>query len=43
VKLSNKLVTEGLYSKVRNPIYVFDQVVILGLILVLQSPKLCIR
>lgn len=34
------LVTTGLYSKIRNPIYVFGTVLLAGLILVLQNPVL---
>jgi protein-S-isoprenylcysteine O-methyltransferase Ste14 len=37
---AHKLVTTGLYSKVRNPIYVFGMVSLAGLILVLQRPAL---
>jgi protein-S-isoprenylcysteine O-methyltransferase Ste14 len=37
---AHKLVTTGLYSKIRNPIYVFGMVMITGLILVLQRPIL---
>ena len=37
---ARELVTHGLYSKIRNPIYVFGAVIILGLILVLQRPVL---
>jgi protein-S-isoprenylcysteine O-methyltransferase Ste14 len=36
------LVTHGLYSKVRNPIYVFGIVVISGVILILHKPRLWI-
>ena len=36
------LVTHGLYSKIRNPIYVFGTLVILGLILMLQRTYLWI-
>jgi protein-S-isoprenylcysteine O-methyltransferase Ste14 len=36
------LVTHGLYSKIRNPIYVFGTLVILGVILMLQRPHLWI-
>src|ERR1700756_225690 len=36
------LVTHGLYSKIRNPIYVFGTMVILGVILMLQRPHLWI-
>jgi protein-S-isoprenylcysteine O-methyltransferase Ste14 len=35
---AHKLVTGGLYSKIRNPIYVFGVVMLTGLILVLQRP-----
>jgi protein-S-isoprenylcysteine O-methyltransferase Ste14 len=37
---AHELVTTGLYSKIRNPIYVFGMVMITGLILVLQRPAL---
>ena len=39
---AHELVTSGLYSKIRNPIYVFGTVMIAGLILVLQKPALWI-
>jgi protein-S-isoprenylcysteine O-methyltransferase Ste14 len=35
---AKKLVTSGLYSKIRNPIYVFGSCVIAGLILTLGRP-----
>ena len=35
---ARKLVTHGLYSKIRNPIYVFGSCVVAGLILVLGRP-----
>jgi protein-S-isoprenylcysteine O-methyltransferase Ste14 len=35
---AKKLVTRGLYSRIRNPIYVFGSCVIAGLILVLGRP-----
>jgi protein-S-isoprenylcysteine O-methyltransferase Ste14 len=35
---AKQLVTGGLYSRIRNPIYVFGSCVILGLILVLGRP-----
>jgi len=35
---ANQLVTRGLYSRIRNPIYVFGSCVIAGLILVLDRP-----
>jgi protein-S-isoprenylcysteine O-methyltransferase Ste14 len=37
---ARELVTHGLYSKIRNPIYVFGSMSIIGLILVLQKPIL---
>jgi len=39
---ARKLVTTGLYSKIRNPIYVFGMVMITGLIVALQRPALLI-
>jgi len=35
---ARKLVTHGLYSRIRNPIYVFGTVAITGLCLILQKP-----
>lgn len=35
---ARQLVTRGLYSKIRNPIYVFGSCVIAGLILILERP-----
>ena len=37
---AHELVTTGLYSKIRNPIYVFGVVMLTGLMLVLQKPVL---
>ena len=37
---ARKLVTHGLYSKIRNPIYVFSSMMVLGLLLVIQKPLL---
>jgi len=37
---AHKLVTTGIYSKIRNPIYVFGTVLFAGLILILQRPLL---
>jgi protein-S-isoprenylcysteine O-methyltransferase Ste14 len=37
---AKQLVTHGLYSKIRNPIYVFGVVMFAGFILVLQRPVL---
>jgi len=39
---AHALVTTGLYSKIRNPIYVFGLVMLVGLMLVLQKPGLWI-
>jgi protein-S-isoprenylcysteine O-methyltransferase Ste14 len=39
---AHKLVTRGLYSKIRNPIYVFGNLMVAGLLLVLQRPVLWI-
>ena len=36
---AHKLVTTGLYSKIRNPIYVFGMVMIMGMILILGRPE----
>ncbi len=36
---AHKLVTTGLYSKIRNPIYVFGMVLITGMILILGRPE----
>jgi protein-S-isoprenylcysteine O-methyltransferase Ste14 len=35
---ARKLVTHGLYSRIRNPVYVFGTLVVLGFILVLHKP-----
>jgi protein-S-isoprenylcysteine O-methyltransferase Ste14 len=37
---AHKLVTRGIYSKIRNPIYVFGTIVSAGLILVIHRPVL---
>jgi protein-S-isoprenylcysteine O-methyltransferase Ste14 len=39
---ARELVTRGLYSKIRNPIYVSGGVTVTGLLLVLQRPVLWI-
>ena len=39
---AHQLVTRGLYSKIRNPIYVFGLVMMAGLFLMLQRPALWI-
>jgi protein-S-isoprenylcysteine O-methyltransferase Ste14 len=39
---AHKLVTRGVYSRIRNPIYVFGSVMLAGLILILQRPALWI-
>jgi len=36
---AHELVTTGIYSKIRNPIYVFGAMMVAGLILVLQRPQ----
>jgi len=35
---ARKLITHGLYSRIRNPIYVFGTIAIAGLCLILQRP-----
>jgi len=37
---AKKLVTHGLYSRIRNPIYVFGAAAMAGLFLILQRPGL---
>jgi len=37
---ARQLVTRGLYSRIRNPIYVFSTVMILGLMIAYQNPVL---
>ena len=37
---AKKLVTQGVYSKIRNPIYVFGGIVFAGFLMVLQKPLL---
>jgi protein-S-isoprenylcysteine O-methyltransferase Ste14 len=37
---AHQLVTRGVYSKIRNPIYVFGTVMIAGFVLVLRRPAL---
>lgn len=39
---AHELVTTGIYSRIRNPIYVFGAVLIAGVFLVLQRPSLWI-
>ncbi|PYX20068.1 MAG: hypothetical protein DMG82_23320 [Acidobacteria bacterium] len=39
---AKKLVTRGLYSRIRNPIYTFGTVAMAGMLLILQIPKLWI-
>jgi protein-S-isoprenylcysteine O-methyltransferase Ste14 len=36
---ARELVTHGIYSKIRNPIYVFSTLFVIGLLLVLQIPR----
>src|ERR1700738_3731509 len=37
---ARKLVTHGLYSKIRNPMYLFSALLVLGFLLTLQNPYL---
>jgi protein-S-isoprenylcysteine O-methyltransferase Ste14 len=37
---AKKLITHGLYSKIRNPIYVFGTIAVAGMLLILQKPRL---
>jgi protein-S-isoprenylcysteine O-methyltransferase Ste14 len=39
---AHELVTTGLYSKIRNPIYVFGTLMLVGLALVVQRPQMWI-
>jgi protein-S-isoprenylcysteine O-methyltransferase Ste14 len=39
---AKQLVTRGLYSKIRNPIYIFGTIAVAGMLLILQIPKLWI-
>ncbi|HEY6765706.1 MAG TPA: isoprenylcysteine carboxylmethyltransferase family protein [Candidatus Sulfotelmatobacter sp.] len=39
---ARKLITHGVYSKIRNPIYLAGLIMILGLILIVQKPGLWI-
>lgn len=39
---ARELVTHGLYSRIRNPIYVFGSLAVAGVLLVLQRPHLWI-
>lgn len=39
---AKRLVTQGLYSKIRNPIYVFGAVMVAGFFMVLQRPVMWI-
>jgi protein-S-isoprenylcysteine O-methyltransferase Ste14 len=34
------LVTSGIYSRIRNPIYVFGEIFLVGIVLLLERPKL---
>lgn len=36
---AHHLVTTGLYSKLRNPIYVFGMLLLIGMVLILQRPE----
>lgn len=37
---ARELVTHGIYSKIRNPIYVFSTLFVMGLLIAFQIPKL---
>ena len=37
---AQKLVTHGLYSRIRNPIYVFGTIAVVGIVMILQIPQL---
>jgi protein-S-isoprenylcysteine O-methyltransferase Ste14 len=37
---ARELITHGLYSRIRNPIYVFGTLAVVGMLLVLQTPCL---
>jgi protein-S-isoprenylcysteine O-methyltransferase Ste14 len=37
---ARELVTHGIYSKIRNPIYVFSSLMVLGLVIALKKPYL---
>jgi protein-S-isoprenylcysteine O-methyltransferase Ste14 len=37
---ARKLITHGLYAKIRSPIYVFSSMMVLGVLLVVQKPIL---
>jgi protein-S-isoprenylcysteine O-methyltransferase Ste14 len=37
---ARKLITRGLYSKLRNPMYVFSTLLVVGFVLTLQNPYL---
>jgi protein-S-isoprenylcysteine O-methyltransferase Ste14 len=38
---ARELVTHGLYSSIRNPVYIFGMVLIAGVILYVNRPKFC--
>jgi len=38
---ARELVTRGLYARIRNPVYIFGMVLIAGVILYVNRPKLC--
>jgi protein-S-isoprenylcysteine O-methyltransferase Ste14 len=42
VPKAHKLVTCGIYSRIRNPIYVFGMIAVLGMILIVGRPQLLV-
>jgi protein-S-isoprenylcysteine O-methyltransferase Ste14 len=40
VPKATALVTSGVYSRIRNPIYVFGEIFLIGVVLLLERPKL---
>ena len=42
VPKANELVTRGIYSRIRNPIYVFGMFAVAGIILILGRPRLLV-
>ena len=40
VPKATALITSGVYSRIRNPIYVFGEIFLIGVVLLLERPKL---